>query len=195
MWGKGCAICACWGVPCISARYMYYCHTEDIQQDLTCFQCSRHPLWIFLEQSPSPKLIEEQNWDTSALLIAPHEAPNAIQQQYFTKYFKITLKQKRFKDIWEKFFWVQKQNAGLLPFHIFVCFQSFTAIRKSLLPWGFCWLLAGWHFPWAAGTDSDKWEHWHSAAGYLLPFFSGFLRNRVWSMKIKQEEMILQSIF
>lgn len=122
-------------------------------------------------------------------------ASSRVHSSVLQSALKIILKQKRFKDVWEKSLRVHKHNAGLLPFHVFVCFQGFTAIRNSLPPWGFCWLLAHWHFPYAAGADSDKWEQWLSAAGYLLPLFSCFLRNRVWSMKIKQEEMILQLIF
>lgn len=49
---------------------------------------------------------------------------------------------------WEKSLWVQKHNnARLMPFHISVFFLYFTAFRSSLPPWGFSWLLAGWHFP------------------------------------------------
>lgn len=56
---EGCAICACWGVPYSSACYSVdYCRNEDIGQHLTGFQCSRHPYWIFLGQSPNPKLFE-----------------------------------------------------------------------------------------------------------------------------------------
>lgn len=77
MWGKGCAVCACWGVPYSSACWnVDYCHTEDTGQDLTCFQCSRHQYWFFLEQNTNPKVLTFISWNTSAVLITPDEALN-----------------------------------------------------------------------------------------------------------------------
>lgn len=68
---------------------------------------------------------------------------------YIVVFYKMLWKlfwKKRFKDFWEKSFWVHKHNnARLLPFHIPVFFLYFLWI--ILPPWGFSWLLAGWHFP------------------------------------------------
>jgi len=114
---------------------------------------------------------------------------------YIVVFYKMLWKlfwKKRFKDFWEKSFWVHKHNnARLLPFHIPVFFLYFTAFGL------FCHLevLAG---SWQAGISLHS-RHWQWQVGMLalccyLPA-ACFFRSRVRSIQIKQGKMIWQLIF